>query len=525
MLSIVYYFIPLPEPLAVPSKWIIRLVELPPPFGNRVGVQEQTEDGLHRLMVGSLLFHQTERDVSWETLNWDQSVITAAAEAFPSSDSKADEEDYKTMSGIHTETVPQSQGWSTVVEAAIFSEPNADEDTLTEAFDYSLEQIRQTQQMYYMVSQIPVTLVTREALPMVIPAALREFDEENPRLTGPVRRFNYLVNDGQAAVARVAPPDKLSNDKLFQMSHSERLWPGPYATFINCRREMDIAQRAGNRFVAAVLSGASAEALLRELHLALMWDEGSEPRYTVQEMNNARTITRLARTAFHNRLGGNWSLNDNGPVADWKRHVSDLRNRVLHMGYEPDNTHIHRSLEATAALETFVSDRLAAVVHKYPFAAVSFLGTDRIQQLSKARRRAWERATYDFDGPNPVEAFNAWRHEVERLQEPERATVGNPTRGELVRVQYLNSEVRYWLADRKAGLGCLARPPDPSALNAAAELGLAGTEAERSTGLMHIEPIPAEDPPRWIPLREVIPSTPFRRFPYCLVPPRVKPDS
>ena len=64
MLSIAYFFIPLPEPLAVPSGWTIRLVQPPLPFGDRVGVQEQAEDGLHRLMVGSLLFRQIAREVS-----------------------------------------------------------------------------------------------------------------------------------------------------------------------------------------------------------------------------------------------------------------------------------------------------------------------------------------------------------------------------------------------------------------------------------------------------------------------------
>ena len=255
-----------------------------------------------------------------------------------------------------------------------------------------------------------------------------------------------------------------------------------------------------------------------------MWDEGLEPRYAAQEMSNARSITRLVRIAFHNRLGGNWNLKGNGSIADWKSHVSDLRNRVIHLGYEAGNGDINRSLEATRALEQFVSDRLTTVAHKYPFTAMFFLGTNRIQELSRTRRRAWERATRDFDGPDPIEAFNAWRSEVERIQEPDTATTGDATRGELVQVRYLNGEIRHWLADRESGLGCLARPPDSSALSVVPDLGTADMRAERSIGLMHIKPIPAEDQPRWQPLREVIPSVPFRRFPSSLVPPPITPD-
>ena len=209
MLSVVYFFIPLPEPLGVPNEWIIRLLELPPPFGDRTGVRHQIEGGLHRTMVGSLLFRQIEHEFGRDTLQWDRSEFIAADLAFPSSDSAPHGEDYGTMRGSETDPGTQIHGWRTVVEAAIFCEPNANEEDLSEAFDYCIEQLRSAQQMYYMVSQIPITLVTREALPMILPAAIRNFDEEILRPTGPVERVGYLVNDGLAAVARITLPDEL----------------------------------------------------------------------------------------------------------------------------------------------------------------------------------------------------------------------------------------------------------------------------------------------------------------------------
>lgn len=517
--NVAYFFVSLPERLAVPDGWIIRLVEMAD--GSRVGAPFQTEDGLDRKIVGSLLFRQIDDEARGNPVIFARPAFIAAAKAFAGSDADINPEDAQIPSEAHEKIVPQATA-STVVEVAVLCETDVDITELEEAFNYGLEQIRGIQQMYYLVSQTPVTLVTRETLPMAIPVAITAMtlgESCELRPSSQPSHFTFLINDVSSSLTCIAPSDELPEEKLQQMTLDVRLWPGPFATYANFRRETSIAQRDGNRLTASVLNGAAAEALLRELHLAIMWDEGLEPKEAVREMRAMRSVTRLAKGAFHNRLGGNWTLDGKGPVSEWKRHVADLRDQIVHMGYEPNAAEVRRSLDATYHLERYVSDRLTGVVDKYPFATVFLRGHDRIRNLSKTRHLAWERGTQSFFGSDPVEAFKVWRYEVERFLAPDMPTVGDTTRGKLVRVDYINGETRYWLADEETGLACLARPPDDVTLRAIEPFDVEDTAVERSIAIMHVEPVPADRRSRWFPLREVIPSIPYRRFASCLVPP------
>lgn len=543
--AIVLLFIPLPEPLAIPDDWSIRLEVLGDP-DNEVVLRVQTEDGLYHMMKGSLLFHRIEQTTHDFSAFFSPPAFAAAAKAL--SDSPENDPNDPNMwqpfsDGDHldsTDNDPNNRqppsdedhlgstdndpGWSTVVEAAIFLDTDIDNETLSEALGYSLEQIRGLQKMYHMVSYVPVTLITKELLPMAIPVVVRGFDDQNLHPTEVTRSFLYIVNRRSMDKPRFSKQWELSKETLDQLTDNERLWPGPFAPYLDFTREAAIAVRNGNWLVASVLTGAAAEAFLRELHATLMWDEGLEPKDAADEIKKARLITYLVSSRFHSRLGGIWKLKGEGPIADWRRDVADLRNRVIHTGYEPDETDVYKACAATDSLKAYVGTLLKnrTKIEKYPFTTSFVLGYDRIEDMGKTYSRTWDLAVQSFYGTNPAESFGAWRREVERQRVLDPKTDGDPARGKLVCVNYMNGEVRYWLVDDEVGLACQARPPDCSeSLFAEKSLGLGDTGVETLITLAEVRPVAADDPPQWVPSIEVIPSIVYRRFLTCFVPPSV----
>ena len=492
----------------------------------RRGVPFQTEDGLDRVSTGSLMFHRIERELRGDTPFREESAFMAASRAAPDI-ADMNQDMWRPFSGdANTPKVTQAAGWSTVVEAAALCEAPVDADTLTRALDYLLEKIRELQQMYYLVTRVPVTLVTRERLPMSVPVVVREvMVRERGRETvlygSLIDFFLFRVNDGSTSVLCFAPQEKFAKKQLKQMTSSERLWPGPFAVYANFRREAAIAERSGNWLVASALNGAAAEAFLRDLHVTLMWDEGLEPAQAAQEMRLMISITSLVKKAFHHRIGGVWDLAKEGPLRDWRCHTAGLRDRVLHMGYNVDVEDVEKSFDAMENLDTYVVSLLKRKVGRYPCAIMFLLRYGGVRHPDKFYYKAWDLATASFYGPNPAETFGAWRREVERLLEDDVGTVGDVTRGTLMCVNYINGEVHYWLVDNQVGLACRAKTPD-CALSLFTEFPRLGdTGLQQSITLAGVRPMAADDPPQWVPSIEVIPSIPYRRFQSCFIPPSV----
>ena len=268
---------------------------------------------------------------------------------------------------------------------------------------------------------------------------------------------------------------------------------------MNFRREAQLSNQSGNLLTTAVLNGASSESLLRELQLVLMWDEGTSPGAAAEELADTKPITKLARTAFHDRLGGSWNLEGTGPVGDWFRNVAQLRNRVLHMGHEPSWEEVSASLRASTALNEFVRNRLLERLSQYPYVAMFFFGGyKRIREFSKKRREAWKKMVDEFGLGYPVLAFRIWRVEVQKLFECGYPFPSQESRGRLVRAQYGNGEIHYWLVDRDSGLACRAITPDKSTFCAVEgriidwEVPIVADSA--------VTTLPAEMPPKWLPM-------------------------
>ena len=100
---------------------------------------------------------------------------------------------------------------------------------------------------------------------------------------------------------------------------------------------------------AVVFLGMSSESLLNGLFRHLRKADGKSDAEVELDFEEIPFMTRIKKYLSHG-LGGDWNLNNNtSRVALWKKHVYDLRNRVIHGGYFPEDH------EATLAFVTLVA--------------------------------------------------------------------------------------------------------------------------------------------------------------------------
>jgi len=505
-----YFFIPLPEPLELPDKLIIPFRHFPQGMDDRSGLPSETEEGFLRLTKVSLVIHQRE---TIGTITGLRESFDAALAAFPTVPQET--------AGAPPVEIP---GRCTVIEAMVLLDPGEDDESrIADALEIAIEHIRDMQRSYYMATQRPVTLVNSALLPPLIPFGLRELIEGEESPAWPTELSTFLVNGSM-------PPSLVPPDSAAASSNSERLFAdsrlggGPFETMSDLRREALVALRAGNTLSGAILFGAYTELFLRELHLMLLWDEGSTAQAAATATNSNRTITSIVRAEFHERLGGKWDTRrGDGELARWDRLVKHLRNRVVHTGYVPTMDELRDASNASAALERFVAGRLARRADRFATTALMYLGDQGLDDHRAARRFADAVASVHIPTDMP-HAFSRWRFEVSRHRD------GGPFEGslaeaKLVLVRYLNDEYRWWLVDEDARLACQAkdRPLGQLEREILEQMSSGGVEVGQEVSIAVITddlPGPLDDEPKWHSLMEVIPPGAANRFATSRIPPR-----
>ena len=110
----------------------------------------------------------------------------------------------------------------------------------------------------------------------------------------------------------------------------------------------------------------------------LMWEEGMTPLAAATqfcgESSGSRSISSLLTTEFHGRLGGSWKRNGHGVVARHMRLVSQVRNRILHTGYQPSTDDVQVAIETCRELVEFIHQRLIKCIARYPLTTMMTVG-------------------------------------------------------------------------------------------------------------------------------------------------------
>lgn len=505
---IAYLFIPLPDFIPVPDRYNAQFAasHVDEDFGRRERTPSIPLDDDHSV-TASLVFHQLEAPMAVERIALG---VSAAARAF--------QWDEKVSSGTNRGQKPTEA--VTVLEAA-FAISNREE--VSELLSVAAARVEDVQRALYVGAQLVLPPLTVRRLPPTVFFAVREAQPGETTPSWPIRDELGTVVNFKSAVFR--QPEEVSEERLqaVTVAHS-RGRTGPFGPLPDLRREYFLALEAGNTVAAAVLVGATAEILFRELHLHLCWEEGLDPRSYVEAAARL-PISDLVRGEFHARLGGRWNEHQRGPVADWSMLIARLRNRVLHTGYRPDREEIDAASTAYVALERFIGDRLAASLRKYPLTAIGFLGRDGLAR--RGVERAFERTMAATFGPaDPNKNFARWRREVGRHDQD------GPWEGELASalltlVLYLNGAAEWFLIDAHAGLACRAATPRLNR-NQAQDIGriraaiAASDAAEHVTVRFERPGTPLDPAPRWIPAHSVMSTMPISRFPVSILPPHLK---
>jgi hypothetical protein len=185
----------------------------------------------------------------------------------------------------------------------------------------------------------------------------------------------------------------------------------PFQRFISLRAEAATSMEShGNYLASAVLGAASAESLLDEVLLMLMWIEGC-PLEFVAELFKKKGIVARVKSEYGSRIGGLWSVNAAGPVRDWFESTARLRNRTMHFGYEPTRSEVQQSARAVTGLMQHLRSSVGTKpnIRRYPILAHALLAPDVFATKSKAIHDM----TYDVAKAHErwLE-FREWRNQI-----------------------------------------------------------------------------------------------------------------
>ncbi|WP_262849500.1 hypothetical protein [Mumia quercus] len=307
---------------------------------------------------------------------------------------------------------PAEEDYRTVVEAVTFVEsPDdvAEERALDDVLTRCLRTLFDVVRAYRLVGQTPISELTYERVVPVVPYRWRKLAP--PEFLG----STGLVLLDHTNVTTPAP-DPLTPESLEAcLQQLERLLIGsPFTLYAERRLESAIAHERDGMYAESVIQSAiAAEVLLDGVLGMLVWEE--QRREGISDVATAAQIlsTPLAkriRSAYHPRLGGTWSLADDGPLRRWYVDVAGLRNRVVHRGYRPTRSESAVSRGTLVTLEQFVCDRLAERCADYPRTALAILGADGLR-----RRERWNSDRFDVIGalPDELRAYVEWRSEVD----------------------------------------------------------------------------------------------------------------
>ena len=310
---------------------------------------------------------------------------------------------------------------------------------------------------------------------------------------------------------------------------------GPFSDCIDNWREASLAVRNRSNSVACILASTTCELFLRNVLTFLLWEEGRDPREASRilcgDARYSQSITKLISREFPPRLGGSWQLKGDGLIAHVHQNVFQLRNRVVHGGYTPNNQESEKAVDAYKELNDWIIQRLNTRKDRYKLAAL-MLSVNPQYELDKQRIQQLDDLMLDQTIPITIrDNFICYKREVERYMQNRDLRNGGAFSGELENTDvailaFPNGKVQWWLRDRENGVACLAKRPqlNPFQINTVKDVRrYVKKEGVLHTGAMPmlirgVHAVPLEDPPVWYPDYQVWPLCRADRFPACPIP-------
>ncbi|WP_338890535.1 hypothetical protein [Rhodococcus sovatensis] len=186
---------------------------------------------------------------------------------------------------------------------------------------------------------------------------------------------------------------------------------GSISALIRDHHARSHAEHVAGDYRASVLSNAiTCEVALDSTLAAMLWEEGRTPAEAAQIWVDASSITHRVKTVYARRLGGSWNLDNNGPVADWRSRIVDVRNSLIHSGRTTSVAESDRAGECAAALISFISMRLVLKWKTYPKTLAVMCGPSSVDEHASKKQRSSVHRAMEINSAFAVE-FHRWRDE------------------------------------------------------------------------------------------------------------------
>ncbi|MFD4625416.1 hypothetical protein [Streptomyces sp. NPDC058475] len=402
---LVRFFITLPEPLAIPDGYVWhKAFEHDPSTGS---IQQFV----------NLVFMQSDG------MSRQQGALSATFEALhrvtekPHTDGTLDASD---LTGQYT-TVMATTLEDRIPDAA--SRWNCPQDIPGEydPLNRCIEEIAQFTRSYRAALEAPCMVPTYEKVGPFIPYQTGDFipvKSEDDEETG------FRVSDWDAGgvlmldhtnVSDFPAGDEIKLEHAGRMDYYMNMLSQGNPLFLWKERFVEARTalyREGKYGTAVTLSNTASEVLLDGLLAILYWESGKEPEEVADVFAEGR-LARRVKSNFSELLGGNWSLDGTGPVANWFHKCYRLRHRVVHGGYSPTRLEAQTAIDATFSLSLYCWDRLVAKKKKFPRTVLMVIAEEGLRKRGK-----WCHFMRNFmRDVAPVEppwqaASHAWRNDM-----------------------------------------------------------------------------------------------------------------
>jgi hypothetical protein len=166
------------------------------------------------------------------------------------------------------------------------------------------------------------------------------------------------------------------------------------------------AQRAvrqtGDAADAIISFQIAAESLLFSIYRMILIDEGFSSAAVESQLEADRTFRSIVVTTMPTKLGGLWDITrPDTAVGEYWRRLYQVRNAIVHRGFEPHGGHAEAAQDAYRRLREHVEDRLVAKMRQYPRAVLARLGEEALSArgVLTHRMRRFINGLADEPGP------------------------------------------------------------------------------------------------------------------------------
>lgn len=316
----------------------------------------------------------------------------------------------------------------TVAEIAVFDHPvAADEIVEVELEDLSdpllraLDCLQHLIRSYNLAADLPVAVPTYPRLGPKIPWArkrLLEPESEWEKFLSPLSHDN--LSDRPAKLLEMKDLAQLMmNVQLLSAADLRTVYQ---ETFLQAA---SLYEREGSYSDSIIKCAQACEVLFDGILGLLLWEEFGEAPSAHGPIDEAAStfsddLRPRLRKAYHPLLGGRWHLDQDGPLADWSELIAEPRNRIVHRGYQPTSTEAASSLEATEALDSYITSLLARRAKRFPRTALMWVGDQGLKDAG-----AWPLVrAFAMKGrqaePPWRDNYASWRQRVDSAITPRR---------------------------------------------------------------------------------------------------------